>query len=149
MSTINSPQSRTINNIQFRVYKDNLIDGWLAMVEGIESRYSPIATRNNISLIPKDSTNMFFVLKFDTEKKRDLYRDYVFSIWEWKQFWHIKFPEILADYQIQEASYLLIAIRPYLDVNYPSDEGVFRGLPIDIEKISQVGTTAHNVVAKL
>lgn len=149
MSTINSPQSRTINNIQFRVYKNNIIDGWLWYLETVEMLHKPITVINNISLIPTGGTNMWFVLKFDTEEKRDSYRDYVFSMWEWKQFGQIKFPEILADYQIDNASYLLIAVRPYLDINSPSDDAVFRGLPMDIEKVAQSGIVVHSTVANL
>lgn len=161
MLTINTSQSRTINNIQFRVYKDNLLPGAISYLRAIESIYQPfdIPDSQGISLYPTGGANMQFALKFDSIERRDHYRDYIFSIGEWQQHWSIKFPEILADYSLEWFHYPWIEVKPYLylDINdirsmrekENNSPSIFCGLPIDIEKIIQAWAMAHTMVGKI
>ncbi|PIZ01689.1 hypothetical protein COY60_02235 [Candidatus Gracilibacteria bacterium CG_4_10_14_0_8_um_filter_38_28] len=140
MNSLNNTSTQsyqTVNagGIDFKTYKDNLLGGGLSYLRTIERLYQPIATLNNVSLIPTSNTNCYFVLRFNTNEARNKYRDSVFSIGEGKIFEDIIFPEILAEYDIGNTSYLFIKISPFLNPAGLTDNAVFHGLSMDIQEL--------------
>lgn len=127
--TSQRPVQLEVNDIRYVVYKPNLIGGGLAMCEGIEARFPSVDEQNGVILYPKDTSDRYFVLRFDAIDKRDNYRDYVFDIGEGERLGNVCIPEILAEYSIKGIPYLLIAVQPRLD------EGT---IPLSIDELAAI-----------